>query len=78
MKPRETAGIPSQMNFRIDNPGSFNFLSFLRGKSKIMEYVSGEEYTLDIDLDQVVHAMMAEAIGSAGRGSEQVSRRSPA
>jgi carbamoyl-phosphate synthase large subunit len=58
MKPRD--GSASQMNFRIDNREALIFFHSCVPNPIIMEYVSGEEYTLDIfiDLDQVVRAIV--------------------
>ena len=53
-------GSASQMTFRIDNRESLLFFHSYVPNPIIMEYVSGDEYTLDIfiDLDQVVKAIV--------------------
>ena len=53
-------GSASQMTFRIDNRESLIFFHSYVPNPIIMEYVSGEEYTLDIfiDLDHVVKAIV--------------------
>lgn len=53
-------GSASQMTFRIENREALIFFHSYVPNPIIMEYVSGEEYTLDIfiDLDQVVKAIV--------------------
>lgn len=53
-------GSASQMTFRIDNRESLLFFHSYVPNPLIMEYVSGDEYTLDIfiDLEQVVKAIV--------------------
>ena len=58
MKPLD--GSASQMTFRIDNRESLIFFHSCVPNPMIMEYVAGEEYTLDvfIDSDRVVRAIV--------------------
>jgi carbamoyl-phosphate synthase large subunit len=58
MKPRD--GSASQMTFRVDNRESLRFFHSFVPNPLIMEYVPGDEYTLDIfiDRDQVVKAIV--------------------